>query len=37
MCLGLKSFFSLASAVRKVSDSFSFLVVKSQGQALKHF
>ena len=34
MCLRLKSISSLASAIRKMSDSFRFLVVKSRGQAL---
>lgn len=37
MCLRLKSISSLVTAVRKVCDSFRFLVVKYWGQALKHF
>lgn len=37
MCLQLKSISSLAGAIRKASDSFRFLAVKSQGQAFRHF
>lgn len=37
MCLRLKSISSLVTAVRKVCDSFRFLVVKYWGLALKHF
>lgn len=35
MCLKLESVSGLALSIRKASNSFRFLVVKSQGQTLK--
>lgn len=37
VCLRLKSISSLALAIRKASDSFRFLIVKSRGRAFWHF